>query len=296
LDTVLKLEKLSKHYGRIKAVNEVSFAVPKGSVFGILGPNGSGKTTTLGMILGVIQPLSGSFSWFNNLSPQEAKKHIGALLETPNFYPYMTARQNLTLAAKVKQIKEPNIEEVLEQVKLLDRADDKFKTYSLGMKQRLAIASALLGNPEVLVLDEPTNGLDPRGIAEVRQLIMDIAARGITVLMASHILAEVEKVCEHVVVLQNGVLRFEGLASELSGDAALLRIKANDDSQLEALLSQHPQIQNIHRDGHFFDLEIDPELKAEELNQWLAERQVFLNHLEIKQAGLEEGFLKLIDS
>lgn len=296
MEKVLELQSLSKNYGRIKAVNQLSFEVLKGSVFGILGPNGSGKTTTLGMLLGVTQSNSGHFSWFEGESPPLAKRRIGSLLETPNFYPYMTARQNLALVAKIKQCANPNIDEVLDQVKLLDRADDKFKTYSLGMKQRLAIASALLGEPEVLLLDEPTNGLDPKGIAEVRELILTIAQRGITVIMASHILAEVEKVCTHVVVLQKGQLKYSGLAGDLSGHQGKLMVAADDLEQLAQALLEHPSVSEVNPHGNFLAVILQDEIKPSALNHWLFERNIHLNHLEQQQTSLEEGFLKLIDA
>ncbi len=277
-------------------MDQLSFEVEKGTVFGILGPNGSGKTTTLGMLLGVTRPVSGSFKWFNNHKLEDAKKRIGCLLETPNFYPYMTARQNLKLAAKIKECRNPNIDEVLEQVNLHERADDKFKTYSLGMKQRLAIASALLGKPDVLLLDEPTNGLDPKGIAEVRELILEIANSGITVIMASHILAEVEKVCSHVAVLKKGQLKYSGLASDLSGHSGKLVLSAENLESLEKELQEHPSVKKMEQDGAFLIVLLRDEESPAAINQWLAQRNIHLNHLELRQSSLEEGFLKLIDS
>lgn len=296
MEKILELQSLSKNYGRIEAVKQLSLSVEKGSVFGILGPNGSGKTTTLGMLLGVTRPSSGNFSWFNQVALQNAKRRIGSLLETPNFYPYMSARENLKLVAKIKSCQNPNVDAVLEQVKLLDRAEDKFKTYSLGMKQRLAIASALLGEPEVLLLDEPTNGLDPKGIAEVRQLILDIAKRGITVIMASHILAEVEKVCSHVAVLKKGELKYSGLATELSGHSGKLLLGADDLKSLKSHLQEHPAVKQIEEDGPLLVALLNQEIEPSDLNQWLAGKNIYLNHLEKKQSSLEEGFLKLIES
>lgn len=295
MKNVLELQELTKKFGRITAVNQLSFSVEKGSVFGILGPNGSGKTTTLGMLLGVTRPLSGSFSWFEGEDSQRAKKRIGSLLETPNFYPYMSARQNLSLSAKIKNIKNPNIDEVLEQVKLLDRADDKFKTFSLGMKQRLAIASALLGNPEVLVLDEPTNGLDPKGIADIRNLILAIAERGITVIMASHILAEVEKVCSHVAVLKNGNLLFCGLSAELQAPQEKLEIAASDMLELELALKQHPKVKEVLHQKAYLMVIPEADLAPESLNQWLAEQGIYISHLKRNESDFEAGFFKLID-
>lgn len=294
MNTVLNINGLSRSYGRIKALQSLQLQVPPGTVYGILGPNGSGKTTTLGIILGVTKKDSGSFTWFDNLDLQSAKKKIGALLETPNFYPYLSARKNLELVAKVKDLPSANIEEVLKLVNLWDRAEDKFKTYSLGMKQRLAIASALLGNPEVLLLDEPTNGLDPQGIAEVRNLIQEIGAKGITVIIASHILAEVEKVCSHVAVLQKGQLLFQGSTRELSGSEGRVELAAADMEALEKALNNYPHKVNLEFNGKHWELSLSEGHQPDTLNQFLSEQGIYLSHLNLKPQSLEEGFLKLI--
>ena len=203
---ILSLKNISKSYNRIKALQEVSFDVPGGAVFGILGPNGSGKTTLLGIVMDVLTASAGTYTWFGNPPSEKQRREIGTLLETPNFYHYLSAQHNLEIAALIKHKPADDIERVLKLVRLYERRDSKFQTYSLGMKQRLAIAACLLGNPSVLVFDEPTNGLDPSGIAEIRQLIIDLAAAGKTIILASHLLAEVEKVCTHVAILQQGVL------------------------------------------------------------------------------------------
>jgi len=211
LKTILTLTNLTKHYGRVKAVDGLSFTIEKGNVYGILGPNGSGKSTTLGMVLNVINPTNGDFYWFDGSdTTHNALKKVGAIIEHPNFYPYMTATQNLSLVCKIKNVPISKVEEKLEIVGLLDRKDSKFSTYSLGMKQRLAIASALLNDPEILILDEPTNGLDPQGIHQIREIIKKIAVGGTTILLASHLLDEVEKVCSHVVILRKGVKLYAG--------------------------------------------------------------------------------------
>ena len=203
METILSLQKINKKFGQIHAVNNLSFDIKKGNIYGILGPNGSGKSTTLGIILNVVNRTSGEFSWFNgNASMHEALKKVGAIIERPNFYPYMTATQNLKLICKIKGISTERIEEKLKTVNLYERKDSKFSTFSLGMKQRLAIASAILNDPEVLILDEPTNGLDPQGIHEIREIIKNIAANGTTILLASHLLDEVEKVCSHAIVIR----------------------------------------------------------------------------------------------
>ena len=295
MTSLLKIRSLSKNYGRVEALKSLDLDIPSGSIYGILGPNGSGKTTTLGIVLGITKASSGSFEWFNSASLQSAKKKIGALLETPNFYPYLSARKNLELVSKIKGLKEPNIDQVLKMVKLEERAEHKFKTYSLGMKQRLAIAATLLGEPEILVLDEPTNGLDPQGIAEVRNLILEIGKRGITVIIASHILAEVEKICDNVAVLQKGNLLFEGSVTELSGSEGRVELKASDMDELHAALDQFPHKLSLEKVNDHLELSLLEGHQASELNQFLSEKGIYLSHLYLKPNSLEEGFLKLID-
>ena len=208
---ILEAENLTKHYGNIKALTNFSLVVEPGSIYGILGPNGSGKTTCLSIILDVIRADSGSYEWFGKPSSHNTRRRrIGALLETPNFYPYLTAAENLKVAAAIKKRGSKHIHTALQVTDLGSRRNSRYRTYSLGMKQRLAIASALLSNPEALVLDEPTNGLDPQGIAEIRTLIRDIGSEGKTIILASHMLDEVEKVCSHVAILKSGELVASG--------------------------------------------------------------------------------------
>src|SRR6188508_365069 len=199
--SILSLENISKNYGRVQALNGVNFEVQKGTVFGILGPNGSGKTTLLGIIMDILKPTSGSYRLLDETPTEVQRRQIGTLLETPNFYHYLSAVRNLKIAAAIKGRGHDDIDHVLEVVNLTHRKNSAFSTYSLGMKQRLAIGSALLGNPDVLVFDEPTNGLDPVGIAEIRSLIKQLAQDGKSIIMASHLLDEVEKVCTHVAIL-----------------------------------------------------------------------------------------------
>ena len=194
METILSINNLTKKFGPITAVNDLSFTIHKGNVYGILGPNGSGKSTTLGIVLNVVNKTSGDFQWFDGgMSTHDALKKVGAIIERPNFYPYMTAAQNLELVCKIKKVAPDKVDEKLEIVGLLERKNSKFRTFSLGMKQRLAIASALLNDPEILILDEPTNGLDPQGIHQIREIIKKIAGMGTTILLASHLLDEVEK-------------------------------------------------------------------------------------------------------
>ncbi|PTM04615.1 MAG: ABC transporter ATP-binding protein [Bacteroidetes bacterium] len=294
MQIVLEIDGISKRYGKVQALKPYKLQIPKGTTFGILGPNGSGKTTTLGIILGILSSDSGGFTWFDGQSVNTAKKRIGALLETPNFYPYMTAYQNLKLVAKIKELQNPNIDAVLKTVNLHERAHHKFKGYSLGMKQRLAIAASLLGEPEVLLLDEPTNGLDPTGIAEVRDLITRIAANGTTVIIASHILAEVEKVCSHVAVLQNGSLLYSGLADELSAKDAVIAVASADMQALEIAIKDLSSLKKLRpMDGHLH-LSFSEDMSPSKLNQLLAEQGIYLSYIEEKKASLEERFLKIL--
>src|SRR4051812_6645916 len=236
-ETVLSVNNLSKQFGKIKAVTNLNLEVKQGQVFGMLGPNGSGKTTTLGMLMGVVNPTSGDFTWFNQTPSHEVRKKIGAVLEHPIFYPYLSGQKNLELNAMIKQCDPANIPKVLELVELAERKDYKYKTYSLGMKQRLAIASALLNNPTILILDEPTNGLDPMGIAEIRELIKKIAANGKTIILASHLLDEVQKVCTHFAVLKRGNLIHTGPVDEVGNATETVEVMAEALNLNELLLA-----------------------------------------------------------
>src|SRR6056300_1411687 len=241
---LLKGNQLSKNYGRVQAVTDLSFEIRKGSVYGILGPNGSGKSTTLGIVLNVVNASSGSFEWFEGaLSTKEALKKVGAIIERPNFYPYMSARENLELVCLIKEIPNSAVSKALKEVGLEDRSEDLFSTFSLGMKQRLAIASALLNDPEILILDEPTNGLDPQGIHQIREIIKQIATNGTTILLASHLLDEVEKVCSHVVVIHKGVKLYSGRVDEITAYNGLFELKTETkQEELIQLLEGHEDI------------------------------------------------------
>lgn len=294
MSTILTVNELTKKFGRLTAVNRLSFSVKKGLVYGLLGPNGSGKSTTLGMILNVVNPTSGSFSWFEGAqSTHEALKHVGAIIERPNFYPYMTAAQNLRLVCRIKEVTLDKIDEKLTLVGLYERKNDKFKTYSLGMKQRLAIASALLNDPEILILDEPTNGLDPQGIAQVRDIIFKIAAQGTTILLASHLLDEVEKVCSHVLVLQEGKQLYFGPVSALTTDHGYFELSATNNTMLVATLKEDPAIETIEENGTNVLAYPNRDLKPEELSRALSEKGIVLTHLAQKHKSLEEQFLSL---
>ncbi|WP_408035139.1 MULTISPECIES: ABC transporter ATP-binding protein [Tenacibaculum] len=297
METILSIQNLDKKYGKVHAVNNLSFDIQKGNVYGILGPNGSGKSTTLGIILNVVNKTSGSFSWFDGkLSTHEALKKVGAIIERPNFYPYMSAVQNLQLICKIKGVSYDKIEEKLKIVNLYERRNSKFRTYSLGMKQRLAIASALLNDPEILILDEPTNGLDPQGIHEIRQIIKEIAQNGTTILLASHLLDEVEKVCSHVVVIRNGVKLYSGRVDEMTASNGFFELQAEDQNKLKQLLENHSSIGTINSENGVLIANLSSELSASEINKFLFDNGISLSHLVKRKPSLEQQFLDLTNN
>lgn len=298
METILTLKNLDKKFGRVHAVNNLSFDIKKGNVYGILGPNGSGKSTTLGIILNVVNKTSGDFSWFDgNLSTHQALKKVGAIIERPNFYPYMTAIQNLSLICKIKDTSTENINEKLKIVNLFDRRNSKFKTYSLGMKQRLAIASALLNNPEILILDEPTNGLDPQGIHEIREIIQKIAKSGTTILLASHLLDEVEKVCSHVVVIREGVKLYSGRVDEMSISYGLFELNTKEPkNKLISTLNKNSNIGSIKEEGDLIIAYLTQEMEASEINTYLFNNGITVSHLVKRKPSLEQQFLDLTNN
>ncbi|MDL2241717.1 ABC transporter ATP-binding protein [Bacteroidales bacterium OttesenSCG-928-L03] len=296
---VLSVNNLTKYYGSIRALNNVSFSVPEGSIFGILGPNGSGKTTLLGIITDVLLPTSGQFTLFDD--PQtpknELRKKTGTLLETPNFYHYLTAEQNLRITAEIKGVSLTEIDPVLKRVGLYERRASKFSTYSLGMKQRLAIGAALLGNPSVLILDEPTNGLDPEGIAEIRDLIKQLGAEGHTIIMASHLLDEVEKVCNHVAILKTGDLLTAGSTDEVLSNEDIVELSADDTDALESAIRNYYPDKKIKRDGDLISIYFPSNgINTGEINRYCFEQGITLNKLLLKRKSLESMFLELISN
>ena len=295
METILKITNLNKIFNRrLHAVKNVSFEIKKGNVYGILGPNGSGKSTTLGIVLNVVNKTSGEFEWFEGKSTtHEALKKVGAIIERPNFYPYMTAKENLELVCKIKGTPLLKVEEKLELVGLLERKNDKFRTFSLGMKQRLAIASALLNDPEILILDEPTNGLDPQGIRQIRDIIRVIASQGTTILLASHLLDEVEKVCSHVVVLQKGVMLYQGSVHNMIENNSFFELKSNNNQQLKLVLQNHPSVEKIVDEEEKVLVFLKQDIAAHDLNTFLFEQKIVLEHLVKRKNSLEEQFLEL---
>ncbi len=294
---VLTLTNLTKYYGRILALNNVSFSVPEGSVFGILGPNGSGKTTMLGIVMDILKPTSGTFSFYEQPGSAHMRKKIGTLLETPNFYHYLSGERNLAIAAEIKGKGHNDISDVLKKVDLHERRHSKFSTYSLGMKQRLAIASALLGDPEVLIFDEPTNGLDPVGISEIRQLIKRLAGDGKTIIMASHMLDEVEKVCTHVAVLKRGNLLTAGPVDEILVNEDIVVAGAAELERLTGVLQNmggYTHLKNMDKLIEIFYPPGTANLTA--INQYCFENGVVLNHLHLRKKSLETKFLELTNN
>lgn len=293
MHTVLSVNGLIKDFGKIRAVNNIAFEVKAGQVFGMLGPNGSGKTTTLGMLMGVVNPTAGEFTWFGESPSHHVRKKIGAVLEHPIFYPYLTGQKNLELNAMVKQCPVENIPRVLELVELTARKDHKYKTYSLGMKQRLAIASALLNDPMVLILDEPTNGLDPMGIAEIREIIKKIAANGKTIILASHLLDEVQKVCTHFAILQRGNLIHTGPVDDVGKGTETVEVNADTENLNEILLS-FSGTSSITKEEGIYQVSLRDGFHGKDLNKFLFEKNVVASHLVTKKKSLEKQFLEIL--
>lgn len=294
METILTIENLNKRFGQVHAVNNVSLEINKGNVYGILGPNGSGKSTTLGIVLNVVNKTSGTFQWFSGtMETHDALKKVGAIIERPNFYPYMTAQENLELVCKIKGTPYSKVIEKLEVVGLLDRKDSKFRTFSLGMKQRLAIASALLNDPEILILDEPTNGLDPQGIRQIRDIIKHIASLGTTILLASHLLDEVEKVCSHVLVLRKGQVLYSGKVDGMISNEGFFELQSEDLTVLKNALSKISAFDHFTEEDGKLTAYLKQPLEARDLNKLLVEQNIYLNHLVKRKHSLEEQFLEL---
>ena len=290
----LKIDQLSKRYGTVQALNQLSLEINYGEIYGILGPNGSGKTTTLAILLDVIKSDSGTFTWFGGKYGNDARRHIGAILETPNFYPYLNAKENLDIIAQIKQAPDYPLDYLLELVDLKHRQGSLFRTYSLGMKQRLAIAASLIGDPDVLIFDEPTNGLDPQGIAEVRATILKIAQQGKTILFASHILDEVEKICSHVAIIKKGNLMATGTVGSIINQNFLIEIKSTNLENLQQIFEHHPMVNQISKDGEFLVLQVEEDTSIEAINQYAFSKNIILTHLKKRRKSLEAEFLEII--
>ncbi|MFY7963442.1 MAG: ABC transporter ATP-binding protein [Chitinophagaceae bacterium] len=298
MNQVLSINHFYKSYGSVQALKGVSFNVPEGSIFGILGPNGSGKTTTLGIILDILKADAGSYSWLGSTANKNVRNQIGTLLETPNFYHYLSAADNLLITQAISQrgVKE-DIDAVLKLVDLYERRKSKFKTFSLGMKQRLAIAAALLGNPKIVVLDEPTNGLDPNGILEIRELIKRLAKEGKTVIMASHLLDEVEKVCTHVAILKNGELITTGTVNEILSQDDTIELSCDNTESLYHLLQHFEGVKNISKNENAVELNFAKgKANAALINKFCFENGITLSQIQFKRKSLETKFFELTNN
>ncbi len=293
-DTILKITGLSKYYGAIQAVRNLDLEISRGQVYGILGPNGSGKSTTLGSILGILNPSSGNFQWFNNRPLPQALQHIGSIIESPSFYPYLSAEQNLQLVSKIRQSGPGNVNVVLQKVGLAERRKDPFKNFSFGMKQRLALAAAMIGNPEVLVLDEPTNGMDPQGIADIRNMIVEIASHGTTILLASHLLDEVQRTCTHVAVLNKGQKIFDGSIHDIIQAEEYLEVWADEPARLLELLKNFKGIEELNQEIDKYIIKLGPGPSKKDLHKYLIENELYPTHFMTRSGTLENKFLELL--
>lgn len=294
METILSVHNLSKNFGKIQAVDQLSIEVNRGEVFGLLGQNGSGKSTTLGMLLDLVKPVSGTFEWFGQKPSKESRKKIGSVIETPNFFPYLTAEQNLKIVADIRGLDYDDIPRVLRLVSLYERRSSRFKTFSFGMKQRLAVASALLGHPEVMILDEPTNGLDPQGIAQMRELILQVASEGITIILASHLLDEVQKVCSHVAVLSKGKKLFSGEVSKVLAISDCMELSAADKTVLINVILEHPEYKSHQLYEDLLLVYFKHDVEPASINAFCNERGIMLSHLAERKRSLEQHFLELL--
>jgi len=293
MSEVLEIKNLSKKYGNFIAVDNLSLKINSGEVFGILGPNGSGKTTTLGMLLGVINESSGSYSWFGKPDFENCRQQIGSILEHPIFYPELSAYRNLEIASMIKGCDKNRIDVVLERVGLLERKKSNYNTFSLGMKQRLSLASALLSNPDVLVLDEPTNGLDPEGINYMRELILSIAAEGKTIIISSHLLDEIQKMCSHVAILKNGKLIKAGSIASILSDKKHFEVNSKHPDFEERLASLSFVVSFAKESSHYL-IRCSEDFDSQVINEMFFTEGIVLNHLVLHKESLEAEFLNLV--
>lgn len=292
---VIETTGLTKRFGYKTAVDGISFTVERGQIFGFLGPNGSGKTTTIGMLLGIINATAGSFRLLGEGSRRglhRVRQRVGATLETPNFYPYLSGRDNLRIVANVKRVPESKIVEVLDAVGLADRAKDRFRTYSLGMKQRLALAATMLGDTDLVILDEPANGLDPEGMREIREIILRLHEQGRTIFLSSHLLWEVERTCTHVAIIKNGRIIRQASVSEMTAGTVTAGLRGGDAETLLAIVGDYPGAVTVTRQADLVIAELrNDDLAA--LNAFVAGHGVFLSHLALRQRSLEDVFIEL---
>ncbi len=300
-DLIIQTDGLTKRYGHVLAVDELSLNVPRGRIFGLLGPNGSGKTTLMSMLLGLVRPTAGSFTLFG--TPPDGGgldrelHRIGALIETPTFYPYLSGRNNLAYFQGISGRGDSGeLDSLLEQVGLGGRGGDKFQTYSLGMKQRLGLAYTLLGDPELLVLDEPTNGMDPGGMAEIRDLIRGLSGESRTVILSSHLLNEVEQVCDSVAILSHGRLIAQGDVAELLQERGRpqVRIRTTDDRKAYEILNALEWVDSVSTDNGFLVAGVQAD-RSWEITAALSRNEVYVAEMTPAQMSLEQYFLDVTD-
>ncbi len=294
MQEILSIRGLSKSYKNVRAIQNLDLQILEGQAYGILGPNGSGKTTTLSIAMGIIRQEAGHFSWFGEEPVAGQRRSIGSLIETPHFYPYLNLERNLRIICDIKGMPYGDIGRVLETAQLAERKRSRFSTLSLGMKQRLGIAAALLGDPRVLVLDEPTNGLDPEGIAEVREIVLQQVQQGKTLILASHILSEVEKICSHVAILKKGELLANGSVKELLAEDEIIEISCNNNDQLKSALKGSSLVKEIETENGVLILTLNEEVKPAEINSFAFDNKLVVHHMLSRKRSLESQFLELV--
>jgi len=294
MSEILSIQGLSKSYKNVKAVQNLSLRISEGQAYGILGPNGSGKTTTLSIVTGILRQDSGNYRWFGEEPEASQRKSIGSLIEIPHFYPYLNLEKNLRIICDIKGLDYRDIHRVLKTAKLFERRKSRFSTLSLGMKQRLGIAAALLGDPRVLVLDEPTNGLDPEGIAEVREVVLEQVKQGKTLILASHILSEVEKICNHVAILKKGELLANGPVKELLAEDEIIELSCSDNEKLKTLLGSSGLVKDLENENGLLVLTLKDKITPSDINAFAFEQKLVIHHLVSRKRSLESQFLELV--
>jgi len=294
MNEILSIQGLSKSYKSVRAIRKLNLQISEGQAYGILGPNGSGKTTTLSIVTGILRQDEGSFSWFGEAPQAGQRKSIGSLIETPHFYPYLNLEKNLRIICDIKGMDYRDIHRVLQTAKLFERRRSRFSTLSLGMKQRLGIAAALLGDPRVLVLDEPTNGLDPEGIAEVREVVLEQVKQGKTLILASHILSEVEKICNHVAILKKGELLADGPVKELLAEDEIIELSCNNNEELRTKLENSGLVKELEIENGLLVLTLNDKITPSEINAFAFEQNLVIHHLLSRKRSLESQFLELV--
>jgi len=289
---ILAVNNLQKFYNKTKVINDLSFSIDQGDVYGILGPNGSGKTTTLGILLGILKCNSGSYEWFIKDSSQNIRKKIGVLIETPNFYPYLSAEDNLKIIADIKNIQHETLTDLLGFVGLAESRKKLFRQFSLGMKQRLGIAATLIGDPSIIIFDEPTNGLDAAGIASVRELIRKIANQGKTIILASHLLDEIQKVCSKILIINAGKKVLEGRIDDLLVKENIVELAAQNQEELQKYLIAYKDIELLKSEGPVLVIKLKEKAGFDELHKYLTGANISLNHIIIRKESLENLYIR----